>query len=374
MFFPISCGEGEDSAAFTADQEESRALEAERFEPDPLTERERVELKEAIRYLNRERVSGDDYADSTELERAVAEAAAEAEAPTFVRNGYDAFSSAPEVVGLRVFRPNGAAAVDCAALTLSSRFILTAAHCFVPTCESCPSDCVEGRCEDLLQLDVALPPLYLPPPGRQGVATIRVLQTFGSGALEQEVEVYSGTASVIIHQSWNPDNATGVNNDPNDDIALVRTSSAMGSTVIRARLYSSTSALSESHIITGWRPIDEGSPFQEKTQGYMDFGTWSTTEGLKLNTPSTGVVGIDGDSGGGASVPRSLSPSGSARIYDGILSTKVDPPWPGNSAARIPYKLAWIENTASGRLGQAINFTSYTSASGTQYFRIGGTP
>lgn len=270
--------------------------------------------------------------------------------PQAIDGGSPAFATAPEVVGLDF------GSKLCSGITLSSRYILTAAHCV----------------EDFVELDPALPPLFLPPPGREGVIddlTVRV--TFGIDPSEMNQISFSGSATVIVHQGWNPTNNDA---DSDDDIALIRTDVAI-SPAFRARLRKSTSDPNMSHKVTGWRPVTAGL-VQEKTRGTMPFGAWNGDEGLKLN--KTGSVTPNfGDSGGGASYvnwDQDLKP---IDIYDGVFSAKVTGLFPGVQAARIPQKVAWIENVASPALGPAIDFNEFVSSlviAPTTYLRIGSTP
>jgi len=328
---------------------------------------EQVLLEKAAEFLASMEATGDDYDDSSEYERAVERT----RSPTFVNNGFNAFATGPEVVSMEVIRPSGVTS-SCSAITLTDRYLVTAAHCFVPTCFGTCTNCVNQRCQDLVQLTSALPPLFLPPPQREGAVDIEVRLTTSTS--QSNVLVHRGAATFIVHQLWTPDGAN--NDEPDHDIALVRTSVAMPS-IVRGRLYATTAPMSTNHTIVGWAALNAdsnpGLP-PTKTAGTMNFGAWNSWEGLKLNVPSSGVTGTNGDSGGGAFVPR-VTTSGSRPLYDGIASGRVvGSLFPGNTFARTPYKLGWISNTASVRLGPQLTFTTFTTtdASPVTYVRAAG--
>ncbi len=268
--------------------------------------------------------------EEPELDAETEEAEETGEAQDEILNGGLAITRFKEVVRLDL---DG---VRCSGIMLNEEYIVTAAHCAVHLVELVPS----------------LPYPFPPPVERRGPIDELVV-TLAEDPEEGPVVAYQGPAKVMVHEFFNP-NAGGV--DLQDDIALIRTQGTM-SPSFRARILETTS-VAEEHHVTGWGNASV-STIQKRT-GIMDFVSWTSEEGLKLERPEPGpdLKMVAGDSGGGAAIKRQNGSGVVIDLYTGVLANG------GETlmlATRLPQKLYWIEGVASVHLGNKLEMSTFST-------------
>lgn len=209
----------------------------------------------------------------------------------------------------------------CSASVMTSRYLLTAAHCLLSTTAQTPVTNNRTRVK---------------------------ITTLGGSTTSLLPATYSVP-------NWNP---SAGNFDSDDDVALIRLNTPIPS-LVRGRFHRSPISPDADHHVVGWGRNNPGGGGGTLRWGIMGQSGWNSS-GLVLSQTAMWDV-LPGDSGGPSIIRRS---NGATRnIITGVHSTTSPT---GGTDARVVYKMPWVFAVSSS-MGSQISCRS-SSAEGVGYY------